>query len=93
MTPDVVFTAPVNLGALEFRDVVAERDLEAAILAELEVFLRELGTGFAFVKRQYTFVLDGDTFAIDLLCYDRGVPAAAAPRRRARASARERASR
>ena len=71
MTPDVVFTDPVNLGALGLRDLVAERDLEAAILAELEVFLRELGTGFAFVKRQYTFVLDGDTFAIDLLCYNR----------------------
>jgi predicted nuclease of restriction endonuclease-like (RecB) superfamily len=71
MTPDVVFTDPVNLGALGLRDLAAERDLEAAILAELEAFLRELGAGFAFVRRQYTFVLDGDTFAIDLLCYNR----------------------
>lgn len=71
MTPDLVFTDPVNLGALGLRDLAAERDLEAAILAELEAFLRELGAGFAFVRRQYTFVLDGDTFAIDLLCYNR----------------------
>lgn len=71
MTPDMVFTDPMNLSALGLREVVAERDLEAAMLAEIEVVLRELGIGFAFVARQYRFTLDSDSFAIDLLFFNR----------------------
>uniref|UniRef100_UPI0037C0AFF5 PDDEXK nuclease domain-containing protein n=1 Tax=Granulicella arctica TaxID=940613 RepID=UPI0037C0AFF5 len=39
-----------------------ERDLEEAILRELETFLLELGAGFTFVARQKRIQLDGDDF-------------------------------
>jgi predicted nuclease of restriction endonuclease-like (RecB) superfamily len=48
-----------------------ERDLEDAILRELETFLLELGSGFSFVARQKRIQLDGDDFYIDLLFYNR----------------------
>ena len=48
-----------------------ERDLEDAILRELETFLLELGAGFSFVARQKRIQLDGDDFYIDLLFYNR----------------------
>jgi predicted nuclease of restriction endonuclease-like (RecB) superfamily len=72
MTPDMVFLDYVNLSALGIRDdLSSERDLENAMLREIEIVLRELGTNFAFIKRQYRFRLDNDTFTIDLLFYNR----------------------
>jgi predicted nuclease of restriction endonuclease-like (RecB) superfamily len=72
MTPDMVFLDYVNLSALGIRDdLSSERDLENAMLREIEIVLRELGTHFAFIKRQYRFRLDNDTFSIDLLFYNR----------------------
>ena len=52
-------------------DRFLERDLEDAILRELETFLLELGSGFSFVARQKRIQLDGDDFYIDLLFYNR----------------------
>jgi predicted nuclease of restriction endonuclease-like (RecB) superfamily len=72
MTPEMVFLDHVNLSALGLRDdLSSERDLENAMLQEIEIVLRELGTSFAFIKRQYRFRLDNDTFTIDLLFYNR----------------------
>jgi len=52
-------------------DRFLERDLEDAILRELETFLLEMGTGFSFVARQKRIQLDGEDFYIDLLFYNR----------------------
>jgi RecB family endonuclease NucS len=52
-------------------DHYVEKDLEDAILRELETFLLELGTGFSFIARQKRIQLDGDDFYIDLLFYNR----------------------
>jgi predicted nuclease of restriction endonuclease-like (RecB) superfamily len=49
---------------------VAERELEDALVANLQQFLLELGHGFAFVARQYRFTVAGDDFAIDLLFFN-----------------------
>ena len=38
-------------------------------MAQVERFLLELGTGFAFVGRQWRLELDGDEFFIDLLMF------------------------
>lgn len=59
------------LDFLELQDRFLERDLEDAILRELETFLLELGAGFSFVARQKRIQLDGDDFYIDLLFYNR----------------------
>src|SRR5271157_2126887 len=53
MTPDLVFRDPYFLDFLGLTaGTYAEKDIEAAILLELEAFLLELGTDFAFVARQ-----------------------------------------
>lgn len=46
-----------------------EKDLEDAILRELENFLLELGDGFTFQARQYRMQIDSDDFSLDLLFY------------------------
>ncbi len=48
-----------------------EKDLESAILKELENFILELGRGFAFVERQKRMIIDGEDFYLDLLFYHR----------------------
>jgi hypothetical protein len=48
---------------------LVESELEAALLANLQTFLLELGTGFAFVARQARLTLDGDHFYVDLVFY------------------------
>ena len=71
LTPDLVFRDPYFLDFLGLKDAYSEKDLEAAILRELESFLLELGVGFAFVARQKRIQIDSDDFYIDLLFYHR----------------------
>lgn len=61
---------PYNLEFLTLARDVAERDLERAIVEQIERFLLELGAGFAFVGRQYRLDLDGDEFFVDLLMFN-----------------------
>ena len=49
LSPDLVFRDPYVLDFLNLQDTFSERDLETAILRELESFLLELGCGFTFV--------------------------------------------
>lgn len=50
-----------------------EKDIETAILSELEKFILELGKGFAFVERQKRMIIDGEDFYLDLLFYNRSL--------------------
>ncbi len=71
LTPDLVFKDPYVLDFLGLRDHYYERDLEDAILRDLEAFLLELGAGFAFLARQRRITVDSDDFYLDLLFYNR----------------------
>ncbi|MBL9158384.1 MAG: DUF1016 family protein [Verrucomicrobiales bacterium] len=71
LTPDLVFRDPYVLDFLGLKDTYSEKDLEKAILREIERFLLELGAGFAFVARQKRIALDGDDYYLDLLFYHR----------------------
>jgi len=71
LTPDLVFRDPYLLDFLGLRDTYAEKDLEAAILREMEAFILEIGVGFAFLERQKRITVDGDDFYLDLLFYHR----------------------
>lgn len=71
LTPDLVFRDPYLLGFLGLRNTYAEKDLEAAILGEMEAFILELGVGFAFLERQKRITVDGDDYYLDLLFYHR----------------------
>ena len=46
-----------------------EKELEDALTENITNFLLELGSGFAFVGRQYKLIVGGDEFKIDLLFY------------------------
>lgn len=71
MTPDLVFRDPYMLDFLGLPQDYSERDLEQAILREMERFLLELGVGFTFVARQKRISVGGDDFYLDLLFYHR----------------------
>jgi predicted nuclease of restriction endonuclease-like (RecB) superfamily len=67
------FKDPYLLDFLGLQNTYLEKDLEAAILRELESFILELGKGFAFVERQKRMVIDGEDFHLDLLFYHRNL--------------------
>lgn len=56
---------------LELGEEHSERELERAIIARIEQFLREMGGMFAFMGSQYRLEIEGDEFFIDLLLYHR----------------------
>jgi len=71
MTPDMVFRDPYMLEFLGLPEGYSERDLEEAILRDMERFLLELGAGFTFVARQKRITVGPDDFYLDLLFYHR----------------------
>jgi predicted nuclease of restriction endonuclease-like (RecB) superfamily len=71
VTPALIFQDPYMLDFLQLADTYSEKDLESAILREIERFLLELGAGFAFVERQKRITLDGDDCYVDLLFFHR----------------------
>ena len=71
VTPDMVFRNPYLLDFLGLKDVYQEKDLEAAILREIESFMIEMGVGFCFVARQQRMTIDDRDYYLDLLFYHR----------------------
>jgi predicted nuclease of restriction endonuclease-like (RecB) superfamily len=71
MTPDLVFRDPYFLDFLRLSGLYAEKDVERAILRELEAFILELGSDFAFVARQKRITVDNEDYYLDLLFYHR----------------------
>lgn len=71
MTPDMVFRDPYLLDFLGLQGAYSEKDLENAILREIERFLLELGSGFSFVARQKRMSVGKDDFYLDLLFFHR----------------------
>ena len=71
VSPDLLLKDPYILDFLGLNDRYLEKDLEDAILREIEQFLLELGAGFTFVARQKRLQIDDDDFYIDLLFYNR----------------------
>ena len=61
----------VSTDFLGMKDRYLEKDLEDAILREIECFLLELGTGFSFIARQKRIQIDHRDYSIDLLFYSR----------------------
>ena len=71
ITPNIVLKDPYVLDFLELNDRYLEKDLEDAILREIEQFILELGVGFSFIARQKVIQIDDEDFKIDLLFYNR----------------------
>lgn len=71
LTPDLVFRDPYFLDYLGLADTYSEKDLESAIIAELQQFIIELGSDFAFMARQKRITIDNEDYYIDLLFFHR----------------------
>ena len=71
ISPDLLLKDPYILDFLDISDRYLEKDLEDAILRDIEKFLLELGAGFTFIARQKRIQIDNDDFYIDLLFYNR----------------------
>jgi predicted nuclease of restriction endonuclease-like (RecB) superfamily len=73
LTPDLVFRDPYFLDFLGLKDRYIEKDVEDAIMREMESFILELGVGFSFLARQKRIQIDNDDYYLDLLFYHRGL--------------------
>lgn len=71
VTPNMVLKDPYVLDFLELNDRYLEKDLEDAILRDIENFILELGNGFSFIARQKRVQIGEEDFYIDLLFYNR----------------------
>lgn len=71
LNPDLVFRDPYFLDFLGLSDLYSEKDLETSIIAELQRFIIELGSDFAFMARQKRISIDNRDYYIDLLFYHR----------------------
>lgn len=69
--PRDTFRDPLILDALGLQDTFLEKDLEAAILRDMQAFLMEVGRGFTFVSSQKRMTVGKDDFHLDLLFFSR----------------------
>ncbi len=69
-TPLMAFRDPYVLDFLGLPAEHTERELENAILDQMQRFLGELGAGFAFVERQKRITVDGADYHLDLLFFN-----------------------
>lgn len=73
ISPDLAFRYPYFLDFLGLHDSYSEKDIESSILAQLQYFITEMGSEFAFLARQKRIIIDNEDFYIDLLFYHRGL--------------------
>lgn len=71
LLPDMVFRSSYFLDMLGLPDIFTEKDLEAAIITQIEDFIRELGSDFTFVARQKRITVDATDYYLDLLFFHR----------------------
>lgn len=71
MHPSLILKDPYILEFLGLSRISEEKDLEDAILKEIERFILELGTGFSFIERQKRMTIGEEHFYLDLLFYNR----------------------
>lgn len=71
VTPDLIFRDPYFLNFLGLKNTFSEKNIEDAILRELETFILEIGQGFSFIERQKNMIIDGEDFKLDLLFFHR----------------------
>ncbi|HEX2958951.1 MAG TPA: PDDEXK nuclease domain-containing protein, partial [Chitinispirillaceae bacterium] len=71
ISADLIFRDPYILDFLNIGEFYTEKDLESALIRELESFILELGAGFSFIARQKRITIDNTDYYIDLLFYNR----------------------
>ena len=64
-----IFSIPYNFDFISIREGYNEKELKDALMDNIQKFLLELGTGFAFVGREYRLVVGETEEFIDMLFY------------------------
>jgi len=71
INPDLFFKNSYILDFLGLSNTYNEKDLENALVSNIEQFILELGKGFAFIERQKNIKIDAEDYYLDLLFYHR----------------------
>lgn len=71
VTPEEEIKDPFVLEFLGLKDEYSESDLEAGLIGQLQTFLMELGSDFAFVGRQRRLRIGQEWYRVDLLFFHR----------------------
>ncbi len=71
LSPDMVLRDPYLLPFLGLTNTYSEKELEDAIIREMEAFLLEVGDGFTFAARQKPIPVGSKTYTLDILFYHR----------------------
>ena len=71
ISPEEAIRDPMVLEFLNLKDEYSETDLEEALISDLETFLLELGSDFAFIGRQRRLRIGDQWFRVDLLLFHR----------------------
>ena len=64
LLPDLIFRSSYFLDMLGLPDIFSEKDLEMAILSQIQLFIKEMGTDFAFLDRQKRITVDAVDYYI-----------------------------
>ena len=71
MSANLAFHDPYFMDFLGLEGNYSEKDLETAIVSELQNFITEMGNDFAFMARQKRITVDKEDYYIDLLFFNR----------------------
>lgn len=71
ISPELVLKNSYILNFLNLSANYSERELEDALIENLEQFILELGSGFALIERQKRIPVDSTDYYLDLLFYHR----------------------
>ena len=71
LTPELVFKNTYILDFFNLPHYHSEKELENALISNIQEFILELGVGFAFVERQKRISIDSTDYHLDLLFYHR----------------------
>lgn len=66
---------PYNFNFLSMDKEYSEKELKEALIANIQSFLLELGTGFAYMGKEYRLEVDGHELFLDMLFYNTSVHA------------------
>ena len=69
MSPDIAFHDPYFLDFLGLEDDFSEKDLESAIVSELQKFITEMGNDLAFMARQKRISVDDEDYYTSTYCF------------------------
>lgn len=71
INPELIFKNTYVLDFLNLPNNYSEKDLETALVGNLQDFILELGAGFAFLERQKRISIDAIDYHLDLLFFHR----------------------